>query len=515
MLNQPDGPTGILINGVFNGDEAGRSVSFSGDVNGDGMPDILIGAPFADPNNVFGSGQAYVIYGNESLPPVIELTNLNPTNPSLAGITINGIDMNDVLGITVSNAGDINNDGIDDIAIGADMADPGGMLTAGEVYVVYGQKNFPEIINVSLLNLENGVPGILINGFNSLGRLGNSIDGGGDFNNDGVNDLILGTRAEHPITGELVDHTFIIFGSDQLPETIDLNQYVIDQNGGVVLYGIGATIAFRTNPVNFIGDINGDGISDILTSTPNLEVDSLPNVGGIFIIYGSENLPNEIDLSELNQPGSASGVLITGTQEGNQSGSSISNAGDVNDDGLDDILIGATLASPNNANASGQSYLIYGSENLPSEFNLPEINNINFVNGVIINGAAESDFSGNVNAAGDVNADGFDDIIIGAGGAEPNGNINAGKIYLIHGGANLPDAIELSNLDDIDSVIYHGIDPFDSVSLSTKIGDMNRDGVDDFIISAFEADPDGRDEAGELYVIYGGLEEVFFINGFE
>ena len=116
-------------------DRSGTSVSAAGDVNGDGIDDFIIGADGADPNGNIGAGESYVVFGsNAGFGASLELSALDGTN----GFVINGIDRDDDSGVSVSAAGDVNGDGIDDIIIGAIRADPNGNNFAGESYVVFG-----------------------------------------------------------------------------------------------------------------------------------------------------------------------------------------------------------------------------------------------------------------------------------------------------------------------------------------------------------------------------------------
>ena len=147
-LSALDGINGFVINGIDEPDFSGKSVSTAGDINNDGYDDIIIGAPFASPNGDW-SGESYIVFGKATgYSASLELSSLNGTN----GFVINGIDAGDSSGEVVSTAGDINNDGYDDIIIGAYEADPNGEYS-GESYVVFGQSEFDAFVNLSDLAL--------------------------------------------------------------------------------------------------------------------------------------------------------------------------------------------------------------------------------------------------------------------------------------------------------------------------------------------------------------------------
>ncbi|MEH1837914.1 MAG: calcium-binding protein [Nostoc sp.] len=138
-LSDLNGTNGFIINGIAKDDESGTSVSNAGDINNDGIDDLIIGAPNASANGKDDAGQSYVVFGGRNLGSggTLNLSDLNGTN----GFFINGIAENDISGSSVSNAGDINNDGIDDLIIGAVFADPNRNTEAGQSYVVFGGRN--------------------------------------------------------------------------------------------------------------------------------------------------------------------------------------------------------------------------------------------------------------------------------------------------------------------------------------------------------------------------------------
>ena len=174
-LSTLNGSNGFAINGINEEDQSGGSVSSAGDINGDGIDDLIIGASAAGPNGSL-SGQSYVVFGSKSsFNPQFNLSTLNGSN----GKAINGINGGDRSGWSVSIAGDINGDGIDDLIIGALYAGPNG-TDSGQSYVVFGSKNgFATQLNLSTLNGSNGKA---INGIKGGDYLGESVSSAGDIN---------------------------------------------------------------------------------------------------------------------------------------------------------------------------------------------------------------------------------------------------------------------------------------------------------------------------------------------
>ena len=226
------------------------------------------------------------------------------------------------------------------------------------------------------------------------------------------------------------------------------------------------------------------------------------------MVYGGASAPGTNGVLDLFGLDGTNGFILNGIDAGDRSGGSVSSAGDVNGDGYDDLIIGAFVAG-RNGDRSGETYVVYGGASAPGTDGVLDLSDLDGTNGFILNGIDIFDRSGNsVSSAGDVNGDGYDDLIIGARRADPNGDSDAGETYLVYGGASAPGTggvLDLSDLDGTNGFILNGIDAGDRSGYSvSSAGDVNGDGYDDLIIGARYADPNGDDSAGETYVVYGG-----------
>jgi len=464
-LSSLNGSNGFTINPINPTDFLGTSVSDAGDINGDGIDDLIIGAPGA----ASGAGQSYVVFGSTSgFSASLDLSSLDGSN----GFAINGSGTN-FSGFSVSSAGDTNGDNIDDLIIGAESA----ILGAGQSYVVFGSTNsFSASLDFSSLDGSNGFTINGINGFNSAGNSdssGRSVSSAGDINGDNIADLIIG--APNAISG--AGQSYVVFGnSSGLGVSFNLSD--LNGSNGFAINGNEADLS--GNSVSSAGDINGDNIDDLIIGAPG--------TGKSYVVFGSTSSFNAtLDLSSLD---GSNGFAINGNAT-DPLGRSVSSAGDINGDNIDDLIIGA----PRAISGAGQSYVVFGSTN---GFGATlDVSNLNGSNGFAISGN-DTDSSGfSVSAAGDVNNDNIDDLIIGA----PFALSNAGQSYVVFGSTSgFGASLDLSNLHPNNGFIIKGINDNDVSGISVSgAGDINSDGFDDLLVGATGA----ASGAGQGYVIFG------------
>lgn len=448
--------------GVEENENAGQSVAFVGDVNGDGMDDMLIGAP-QNKENGLKSGAAYLVFGEYPIPE---------KNTSLENddVTFLGESNFDFAGTVVAGLGDVNGDDISDFAIAAPYAGN----VAGKIYLFFGKKGswqnqiFLADANASFIGEAEG------------DSAGIQIAAIGDINHDGYDDFITSAprhNAQHVEAGKV----YVILGKKNgWEKNLSLADVSISFVGEYEWDRIGIS-------VSGIGDVNGDNMPDFAIGAPYRDQNNPSNNGKVYLFWGGAGKWGK------NTAVSTADASLIGESENDLLGFSLSDGGDINGDGFSDFVVKSV---PSQGNI--RMFIIWGkatgwAQNMVAK---------NFAPSFVAVG--HFDNAGSPIVISDLDRDGFGDMLIAASKYNQNGNYS-GKVYFVPGGnsgwgQNMP----LSGFDDF----MYGENAKDYAGTSVSVGDFDGDHYAEVAVSAPGNDSNKKD-AGIVYLYGGPLKPDF------
>ncbi|MEY3005214.1 MAG: hypothetical protein RLZZ491_2390, partial [Pseudomonadota bacterium] len=444
--------------GAAASERAGFSVSSAGDVDGDGLDDLIIGAHYAE-GGAFRSGESYLVLSAD-LAAIDAADGLSDGVVDLALVAgvggsyrFEGVGSWDLAGQSVASAGDIDNDGLADLIIAARLADGGG-ADSGETYLIRAADlaaadaadgTTDGVINLGLVGGTGGSYRFV----GAEGDSGHSVTSAGDVDGDGLDDVMVG-RINTDVNGTNTGSATLILAADLVAAdaadgttdgTIELDR--LGAIGGSYLFH-GRAPEDQTGNAIAAGDADGDGKDDVLIGAPTADFTGLNN-GRVYLVTSADltaadaadgTVDGGINLRDV--AGIGGSYEFRGNAALDGAGNSVAFVGDLDGDGKEDILIGAWQADPNGKADAGISYLILAAD-------LAAIDAQDGVqDGVILlgqvagtggsyqfNGALAGDRSGfSVASAGDVDGDGVADLIIGARFAD-GGGLTSGETYLV------------------------------------------------------------------------------------
>lgn len=408
------GEQDITIWGESAGDGLGIYVA-AADLDGDGLDDIVVGAPFATSATVEGgeTGKAYVIYGKAGLPSTIDLAD-GEQDVTLMGATSPGF-FGDSLAI-----GDVNGDEAADLIVGATFeshAPSGsGSVKAGSAYVIYGGRRWPQELEMAAEDYD-----AVIFGAEEFDELGDNV-ASGDLNADDFDDVVITAEAaDGPDNAKpLAAEVDVVFGSESLREMLRIAAG--DQDVSVLGAKAQDTLGFALAA----GDVDGDGIDDIAMGARLADgpTSGLSGAGNVYVLFGSRDPPSLVDLAEA-----PSGVSLYYGADGSDFLGGSLEAGDVDGDDTIELIVGAPFGDgpANSRSGAGDVYVIANVEREASA----SITAVPLT--VVVYGAAEGDKLGAALATGDFNADGLDELLLVASEADgPDGGPpDVGRVYVL------------------------------------------------------------------------------------
>jgi hypothetical protein len=303
---------------------AGRAVAGAGDVNGDGFADVLVGAPRVSDGAEQGTGRVYVVFGG----PDLEDLALEDIRAGVGGFAIDDNEASGShAGISVDGVGDMNDDGLADIVIGGYQSDA-VLAESGRAYLVFGKTDGDE---VDLEEIAAGVGGFVMDGEAENDHAGWSVAGAGDVDDDGVPDVVIGA----PDAG--AGRVYVVHGKATFEPVLLAD--VAAGIGGFAIDGPAGSEAGAGRDVDGAGDVNADGLADLVIAAPAAVT---PTSGLAYVVFGTQDTAM-VELADVEA--GVGGFAIEGVSDSDRAAASVAGAGDRNADGMSDVLVTARDAS--------------------------------------------------------------------------------------------------------------------------------------------------------------------------
>jgi len=487
---------GFAIDGDSTSSRSGSAVAGAGDFDGDGFDDVVVGAPAANEGSEEFAGRTFIVYGH----PEVARVRLGEANTPREVSSVRGEVENNRLGQSVGTAGDLNADGRHEIVMGVPGAAVSGQPTIGRAFLLGGRMGLGSL-GVSSIGSDGFGFGVL----GESSRTAENVGPAGDVNGDGIPDLIVGARFAPAATGGAnAGMVYVVFGSTA-SVNLDLAQVRLGV-GGFAISGeaAGDEAGFS---VRGAGDVNGDGLADVILGaryagqTPSTDV----GTGRSYVVFGKRDTA-AVALAAVAQE-QGGGFMIAGQAADDRMGFRVSGAGDVNGDGLGDVIVGARRADVGASANNGKAYVVFGK--ISAEAVLATDVEAG-AGGFVLRGERGNDEAGSIVAGGvlrgaDVNADGLDDVLVGAWQNNANEGSDNGRAYLVYGREETsPVELRLIAGGDGGFAIDGELSGDRMGGAGDIVGDVNGDGFLDIAVGASYAAPGGLAESGRSYVVFGG-----------
>ncbi len=470
--------------------DTGSTIADVGDVNGDGVSDVAVGAAHVDAPGRTAAGVVYVVFGGTPLGRVDLRTApgfriVGPrqgANRPLPRFQPDGPPKGAMAGSAVAGAGDVNADGLADILVGAPFAGRRGRAFSGSVYVVFGKRSTSP---VDLQRLGRG--GFRIDGPRRDAAAANEVAGVGDVNGDGRADVVVSSGRVQ------VSTAYVVFGKASATP-VDLRHL----RRGFAIRGGRREFGDVGDAVSGAGDFNGDGFADVAVGAPQSRAARREGAGATFVVFGARR-PGNVDVRALGRRG----VEIDGEHEFANFGETLAPLGDVNGDGRGDLLVGASQVSAMDRSYAGAAYVVFGQ---PASGRIDLLRpgaSAYRILGPATPAGGQARAGMAVAALGDVNGDGRRDMIIGAPGAGRRCSADEGGAYVVFTPA-APAPIDLGDLGAGGYLIRGGVDDANAGTAVASAGDWNRDGRADALVlrTDFDDSTDGK-QAPQLDLLLG------------